>query len=116
MIHILHIPKVNTYRRRKDGPEHEFLFSLPLLDPPWSFPLAVLNAGTSSLPHADLMRTLKIEELSDLAGTMHRQPLSRLLKAAGLNPGYNETEEEPWPSALRKSSRLDPGSKRIGSC
>jgi predicted phosphodiesterase len=88
-------PKVNTYRKEKGAPEHEFLLSIPLLDPLSGFPLAVLNAGTSSVRHADLMRALTEEDVSDLASTMHQQPLERLLKAAGLNPGYNEFEAEP---------------------
>ncbi len=77
-------PKANTYRKLEDGPDHVFLLSVPLLDPVSGFPLAVLNLGTSSAPHADFMRALKKQDFMELAGAMHREPLTRLLFAAGL--------------------------------
>ena len=66
------------------GIRHDFLFSVPLVDPRSGFPLAVLNVGTADRVQAAMFRALPPAALEQLVGAIHQAPLARLMQAAGL--------------------------------
>ena len=76
-------PKAGTYVELF-GIRHDFLFSVPLLDPRSGFPLAVMNVGTDDRVQAAMFRALPLTALERLVGAIHRAPLARLMQAAGL--------------------------------
>jgi len=76
-------PKAGTYVKLH-GIRHDFMFSVPLIDPRSGFPLAVLNVGTADRVQAAMFRALPPAALEQLVGAIHQAPLARLLHAAGL--------------------------------